>query len=145
QAAHEFAERRLGPHGFRGRAIALLQRAEACSLRREIAGNQTASTTGRVDYGRHTTAAFGPSRAAVPPASPTRADLSRRLLSYYLRAESPLLGASLHRPSPRIVSQWHQTTMAHGYAALERREAAACPAGRADDHPQCTPPSRAQL
>lgn len=75
QAAHEFADQRIGPHGFRERAIAQLQRAEACSLRREIAGNQTALTTGPVDYGRHTAAAFDPSRAAVRPASPTRADL----------------------------------------------------------------------
>ena len=74
-AADEFPGRLPGPRGFRGRAIAQLRRAEACSLRREIGGNQTASTTGRVDYGRHTTAVFGRWRAAVRPTSPTHADL----------------------------------------------------------------------
>jgi hypothetical protein len=36
-AAPEFPDRPLGPLGFRGRATAQLQHAEACSLRREIA------------------------------------------------------------------------------------------------------------
>ena len=59
-----------GPRELHEHATGLPRRAEACSLRREIGGNQTALTTGRVDYGRHTTAAFGGYRAAVRPPRP---------------------------------------------------------------------------
>jgi len=55
--------RRPGPRRLPGRATTPPRRAEACLPRRDTPEKATASTTVPVGCGRHTKAAFGPSRA----------------------------------------------------------------------------------